>query len=249
MDRKRTLAIVMPVSRADYLDQIFESINNLDVRFWKTKLYISVDGDKALFDKVMSYETKMPKYVVKLFDEPAVTIEERRERIAEHHNWFSREIDTDYVFGMEDDSVVPSDAVMKMVPYFTRDLNTGIVYGVELGRWGVPYVGIWKVDNLENPTKIDSVMPYETTEVDSGGLYCFMTQGILYKSHWFRATEYCGPDIDFGIETKKRLWHVIVDWSINVEHLTSGGLVSLDNTEPRRVSIVKIGNRWATVKT
>ncbi len=249
MNRRRTLAIVLPVSRADYLNQVFESINNLELPFWQSKLYISVDGDEALYEKVKSYETKMTKYVVRLFDEPAVTIPERRERIAEHHNWFSKEIESDLVFGIEDDSIVPSNAVMKMAPYFDRDINTGVVYGVELGRWGVPYVGIWKADNLEEPTKIDSVMPHETTEVDSGGLYCFMAQGVLYKSHWFKAREYCGPDIDFGLQLKKNLWRVIVDWSIEVEHLTEGGhSISLSNTEPQRISLVKIGNRWSNVR-
>jgi hypothetical protein len=49
------------------------------------------------------------------------------------------------------------------------------IEGVELGRWGVPYVGAWRADDVYEPTKFESAMPQEgptagsVEEIDAGG--------------------------------------------------------------------------------
>jgi len=90
---------------------------------------------------------------------PTSTIPQRRERIANIHNQIRGLIsdDTDWIFSIEDDGILPENALSWLVNDVQNYPAVGLVTGVELGRWGVPYVGAWRVDDVMKARKITSM--------------------------------------------------------------------------------------------
>lgn len=249
--------IVLPISRSTYLKELVNSLNNLEAPE-QTKLIIIVDGPKELFDEVKSQKIKFTRIIhrfeARRLDER--DIYGRRQRIADLHNRFADNVRAEYVFGMEDDSIVPPDALMRLLKIaLEKQEDFGCAYGVELGRHSVPYVGIWSVDDVVNTTKMTSLMPSSgVQEVDAGGFYCFLTPAELYTMHYFQPytdedswLSGAGPDIEYGLYLRTFGFKNYVDWGLNVKHLTEFGIISVENTTPRCVSLLKVYGGWTNI--
>lgn len=100
-----------------------------------------------------------------------------------------------------------------------------MVTGVELGRWGLPYVGAWRVDNINDTNSISSA-PSRTAdgvveEIDASGLYCALIRSDMYQKHQFYYNNGLGPDVNLGLFLRRNGFKNYIDWSIHVTHLTS----------------------------
>lgn len=234
---------ILPVSRLDYLDRVLQSLIDQSYEE-RTALLVVVDGTNDLYIKVHNKLASIPLNNVlcvqsENFRGAAETIPQRRWHISAIHNQIKELIadDIEWVFSIEDDGILPVNALSWLVNDVQTQPNVGLVTGVELGRWGVPYVGAWKVDNIDNPQRITSmeskVGSSVVEEIDACGLYCALIRADLYKQHEFNSTNGLGPDINLALEIRQCGFQNYIDWFVPVTHLTekNGTTVEIPATE------------------
>lgn len=249
------VTIFIPISREEHLDRLFACLELLDCDADQTNLLTYVDGNTALYEKARNF-TEQSKFsdrscVHRRNERKPVTFSllERRRRIAAIKNESKALIGVcDYVFGIEDDTIVPTHALEQLLIDYAAHPHAGFVEGVELGRWGLPYVGAWRADDVYEPTRIESLMPgHDVEEIDAGGFYCYLTRRDLYMSHEYKpfGRNDLGPDVNYGLYLRQNGYKNYIDWSINCEHRQRGGSVihPLRN-EPRQVALIKHGSDW-----
>jgi hypothetical protein len=125
--------------------------------------------------------------------------------------------------------------------------HMGFIQGIEVGRWGVEYLGAWTVDDVYNPTYIKSTLLLDGIhEVDAGGFYCFMTQAEIYCNHEFKPFDNndLGPDVDFGITLRQNGYLNYTDYSIKCLHLSGEKEYHPDKSNIEVVNFTRNGNRW-----
>jgi len=66
---------------------------------------------------------------------------------------------SEYVFLIEDDGVLPADALSRLLADYQRRSHAGFIEGVELGRWGISHVGAWRGDDVYDLKRLESTMP------------------------------------------------------------------------------------------
>lgn len=251
------ITTILPVSRIQYLDRVLESL--LNQTYKPNNLFVIFDGHENQFlevrNKIVGLNFEHVICAVSTNLAPAHTIPDRRRHIANIHNQFKDLIDeTDWIFSIEDDGVLPSDALDRLVKASKTQDNVGMVTGVELGRWGVPYVGAWTVDNIEEVKYITSVenrvsvLPTTIDEVDACGLYCALIKADQYKEHTFFNNNGLGPDVNLGLFLRKRGLKNYIDWGIPVTHLTFMDNKEVEITPFDKTRVVKLkllsGSTW-----
>lgn len=224
--QKSKIVAVLPISRVTYLDRVLESLVNQTHK--PDSLVVVFDGHEGQYLEVRNRVVQLP------FDNilcvpsnnlaPAYTIPDRRRHIMNIHNQVRELIeDFDWVFSVEDDGVLPTDALEKLLKRARYYKNVGMVTGVELGRWGTPYVGAWVVNDVNDTTKISSLENKSSVggvqKIDGCGLYCALIRADLYKEHEFRIDNGLGPDVNLGLFLRQRGFNNYIDWSIHVVHL------------------------------
>jgi glycosyltransferase involved in cell wall biosynthesis len=226
------IVTILPVSRIEYLDRVLESLLNQSYKP-HTSLLVVVDGSNELFVRVHNKLANIPlDYVLcvrseNLGDAPASTIPQRRQRISTIHNQIKGLIsdDTDWIFSIEDDGILPANALSWLVNDAQTQRAVGMVTGVELGRWGVPYVGAWKFDNILDPKEVKSmeskVGSSDVDEIDACGLYCALIRADLYKQHEFGSGNGLGPDVNLALEIRQLGYKNYIDWFVPVTHITN----------------------------
>jgi glycosyltransferase involved in cell wall biosynthesis len=250
---------ILPVSRLEYLDLVLESLINQSYEE-RTALLVIVDGNNDLYVKVHNKLASIPLNNVlcvqsENFRGAAITIPQRRWHISAIHNQIKKLIgeDIEWIFSIEDDGILPANALSWLVNDVKTRPNVGLVTGVELGRWGVPCVGAWKVDNLDNPQKITSMASNVGSslveEIDACGLYCALIRADLYKLHEFNSTNGLGPDINLALEIRQCGFQNYIDWFVPVTHLTdkNGKTLQIPATENSMVvNLTPLGrsNSW-----
>ncbi len=258
------ITIIFLVSRPDFLQRVISSIEAIDYNSDKINLLCVVDGSDSLFIKTRNLinNTKFPeRLAVKMplkSSPPKLDINQRRKRIAAAHNYARSLIhhDNGYVLSIEDDTIFPSNALRELVKAALSNRAAAIVQGVELGRWGVPYVGAWRADDvyegLSTLTSLDSSAygDSDITRIDAGGLYFTLIKTSLYKDHNFHSDNGLGPDINLGLACRRLGYDNFIVWSAKCTHLTKRGesIVAIEPTEQSRgVTLTKTGhNKWST---
>lgn len=249
------ITAILPVSRTQYLDRVIESLLNQTVV--PRNLVVVFDGIDSEYlsvrNRIVQLEGINTVCVVSRNDSIAHSISERRMHIVNVHNQM-REIiaDCDWVFSIEDDGILPPDALEKLIKNTTKYDNVGMVTGVELGRWGIRYVGAWRVDNVFEPKNVKSLENKATEggveELDGSGLYCALIRADCYKSHEFFTNNGLGPDVNMGLYVRQQGFNNYIDWSIHVTHLTSknGQEVEIPATEKASsISLLLLsGSTW-----
>lgn len=221
--------IILTVSRDNYLTDVISALELLDCDPSYTNLLCIVDGDNKLYVKTRNMvqytkfnECRTIKYPdnkpVRRFDYIA-----RRKRITEIHNFAKKQIGmTDYVFLTEDDTIVPRNALTKLTKTMLNTPGCAYVEGIELGRWGIPYIGAWRFDDVYDPKSVTS-LPYKEDgieHIDAGGFYCSLIDAKLYKEHTFHTYQSLGPDISMGLKLRQDGYTNLVDYSIVCKHLS-----------------------------
>jgi GT2 family glycosyltransferase len=176
----------------------------------------------------------------------------RRQRIADMHNEMKKFINKcDYVFLVEDDTLLPKDALTKLLQGFEKYPDAGFISGVQVGRWGIRLCGIWKVDNAIDPEIIESELPQEgIQEIDAAGFYCCLVKKNNYIEHNFEPYQkILGPDFNFGLYLRKKGLKNYVDWSINTTHVTKKEILTVENTDIQKIVFFRDSGQWGqTVK-
>ena len=221
------ITTVLPVSRIQYLDRVLGSLQNQT--YLPHNIIIVYDGNETDYisvrNQVMQLEGFEHRLVILSRNlSSAHTIAERRWHIVNIHNQVRETLgDCDWVFSIEDDGILPPDAVEKLVN--NLQLDTGMITGVELGRWGIPYVGAWNVDDINEPKKISSLENKTAIggveKIDACGLYCALVRADMYKKHKFDTRNGLGPDVNLALFLRQQGLQNYIDWSIYVTHLTN----------------------------
>jgi hypothetical protein len=239
------ITVILPISRLDNLKRVLRPI----VSKYELNLLAIVDIDYNLREKIslVLSESDLIYKIVYLNNKkgPLHDISSRRLRICEIHNEAKKHIDSDFVFGVEDDTVIPEGTIDTLVENYGQFKNIGLIEGVEMGRWGVPYVGAWRFDNVENPSLISSILPKTgLEEIDGSGFYCFLVKAELYKNHDFGLYEnnLLGPDVEFSVSLRKQGLQNYINWDIDCIHI-SNKEISLRNTKPKIIEFRKT-DRW-----
>lgn len=243
------VTILLLVSREQFLEEVFGALTMLRCPE-NTALLCIVNGDNNLFVKTrnmveMSKFTERlciqvkPKSKVRQFD-----IGGRRKRISALHNVAREHINTEYVFGVEDDTIVPFYALEMLGQYMTDEV--GMVEGVEMGRWGVPYIGAWKADDINEPTELVSLpMDEGLVEIDAGGFYCFITRSKYYKAHDFKPFDGgLGPDVDYSMALRRQGLKNYALFDVECVHKQPDHEIKFGVTIPRQVKMFKKGEQW-----
>lgn len=240
------ITTILPVSRINYLDRVIESL--LNQTYKSQRLIVIFDGSNNDFitvrNRIVGLDFESVLCVKSNSDKPALTIPDRRKRIAHIHNQFRDLIgDADWVFAIEDDGILPHDALRSLVRHVSSHNDTGMVTGVELGRWGAPYVGAWLVDNVYDTTDVTSLRSKANDntatidEIDACGLYCALIRADRYKSHEFFAYNGLGPDINLGLYLRQQGFRNYIDWRVLLTHITTIDNIEYE-IEARDISIV-----------
>lgn len=172
-------------------------------------------------------------------------MDSRRTRIADLRTMSKYHVGgSNFVFSFEDDTTLPFNALPRLLKSYSEiDGRIGFVQGVEVGRWGHEYIGAWKVDDINNPTKFQS-MPYGegVEEIDAGGFYCYLTPTDNYKAINYTWVEPMGPDVDFGLQLAKMGCKNYIDWSVICGHMTKDKTLYPEN--PVVVKRELVNGRW-----
>lgn len=237
------ITIVLPVSRPDYLAQIFTYLELLDCNREETNLLCYVDGPLELFQKARNY-TVNSKFKERLcvYRRKGITsvssVHRRRQRIADIHNEIKELINkTDYIFLTEDDTLMPMDSLKKMYNLALTKKYFGFISGVEVGRWGFRHIGAWIVDDIYDIKQVTSIQAGQGIEaVDGAGLYCCFTTRENYMKNVFKPFDsILGPDVDFGINLRKQGFKNYIDHSIQCQHLAKKKTITVANSKIIRV--------------
>jgi hypothetical protein len=170
----------------------------------------------------------------------------RRNRIVEmKRNSINIIGNSEYVFGLEDDALVPTDAFSRLLGHIDNKSSVGIASGVQMGRWRTQMVGVWKIEPVIEPRIVRTVPFNGGDEADGVGWYCYVTRTNLYKRANYRYEAEClGPDVCYAWDLRKQGYKVAIDWSVICPHVTQYGIFipREDNTET--IEWVKEGDSW-----
>lgn len=266
-----TVTIFIPISREDHLAKLFASLEILECDPETTGLFTYVDGSNALYAKARNL-TEQSKFAKRLCvqrqdKKPPVQLDLylRRLRIAKIQNEAKKYLGgSDYIFGIEDDTIVPPLALTKLIRDYGIYPYAGFISGVELGRWGIPYVGAWRADDVYEPTRLETIKSIEgmtltvaqvmgktsLEEIDAGGFYCYLTRTSNFMEHEHASFDgnNLGPDVAYGLALRQQGLKNYIDWSIQCEHRTATGEgLTLANTKPRKVVLMKHDDHWRQV--
>jgi hypothetical protein len=258
-----TTTIILPISRNQHLLKVFASLELLECDRERTGLLVCVDGESELYLTVRNL-VEQSKFTKRLSVQGNIpgerrefSINTRRRRISAIHNEVRKLIKPcEYVFLIEDDGVLPPDALSRLLADYMAHPYAGFIEGVELGRWGIPHVGAWRADDVYDMKRLESAMPARpellndatraigripdqvVEEVDAGGLYATLTRYRHYVDHKFQPYEACafGPDLEWGIWLRQQGYRNYIDWSVAVEHCQADGT----SVHPRSTSITKM---------
>lgn len=248
------VTIVIPFSRDLCVERLFSALELMHTPLKCNLLTIVDGGDTKLYEKVRNL-TEQSRFEQRLCvfrkDKPIkkLSIPNRRLRIAKIHNEIKELVtQSDYILGIEDDTIIPQHTLKKLLRAYESKPHAGFIQGVEIGRWGVPYIGAWTVDDIYETTKFTSMQRGNgLQEIDAGGFYCFLTKYEHYVKHDFKPYENntLGPDIDFGIQLRQQGMKNYIDWSIKCEHYNrNGGIISFSNTDTVQIEYFKHRNKW-----
>jgi len=262
MNQKKFLKIctILPVSRINLLDSVITSLINQTHKI--DNLIVVYDGDQNGFVEVRNKISVLKLNAICAQSNNATkafSIPDRRKNIANIHNQIRNMInDADWVFSVEDDGMVPLNALERLLNVANTYDNVGMATGVELGRWGVPYVGAWVVDNVDDVKIITSVKnktliePYCVDEIDACGLYCALIRADQYKKHNFFAHNGLGADVNLGLYLRKLGFKNYIDWGIPITHITNKDDIDILISAYNDASIVELrkisDNVWESRK-
>lgn len=219
------ITIVLPISRDTYLQRLFPSLEFM-ICPSNTSILGIVDGDMKLYEQARNYITTSKfkeRLCIHRHGQPQTTITSRRRRIAEIHNEAKQYLKTaELLFLIEDDTLYHPSTLRRMFEVYKDYPHAGFVSGVQIGRWGLRYIGLWEVDNVYDPTKISSSqLKSGVSEIDGSGFYCMLTRKETYMKHTFEPYDnILGPDFNYGLWLRREGYRNYANFDVHCTHLT-----------------------------
>jgi hypothetical protein len=185
--------------------------------------------DRGNIDLEIAKQTILPhEYKLYVDKNPAKGIDDRRSRIASNHVKLKNivaESECDLVFQVEGDSVLPENALERLLGQYIKLGDDVIVSGVEIGRHGLYCIGAWLFDGEDYFKSAD----YRWTgirDVDAFGFYCLLTS----KKTWLKGSasyngEKWGPDVNWCLSINEKKY---VDMDLKIGHRTPTGIIEVD---------------------
>ncbi len=223
------ITIVLPLSRDWRVEPMREQLETLHTEGLDIDLLVIVDNHEIRLD--WHHLNPRIKYMDQNHPGEANSYA-RRQRIADIMN-LARTFtpsDSDYVFILEDDT--------ELKPHYLRNLfgsfitgtkndtqeTTGLISGIQAGRWASSMLGIWKTDNIENPTVWETLpLPNQKysplKKVDATGIYCTLVHAHLFRDTPFHCT-YQGPDVNFGLDIRRKGYQNYINQKLLCGHAT-----------------------------
>jgi hypothetical protein len=244
------VTIVLPISRPDFLKRIFAQLEFLACDANSTNLVTIVDGNQQLVD-MASALTEASKFKQKICRArgkgipSSGGIRQRRNRIAVIHNEIRaiiKNIPSDYVFSLEDDTLFPTNTLERLLAGYRKYPHAGFITGMQLGRWGFAAVGVWYADDVYDTDQLTSlrmdtvpndIFSSDVIRCDAAGLY-----GCLIKKEWYDKHEFAawmdgamGPDINMGLAFRREGLLNYVDTSLRFTHLAKPENIEFKNAQ------------------
>lgn len=245
--------IVLPISRIQYLDQIFACLEYLECNAEQTNLLGIVDGDINLYE-IARNKIELSKFNDRLCVQYKAKdklknydIMHRRRRISDIHNFAKQYIQkSEYIFCMEDDTTFRPHTLEKLRHDYSTLPFAGMIQGYALGRHGIPHFGSWNFDEIYEPRCIVSQNKgKDIQETDAGGLYCTLTKAETYMAHTFEPFhDGLGPDVNYGIELRRQGYKNYTDWTLPCIHHTKDGDIIPNQNISQQVQFIKTEHRW-----
>jgi len=174
---------------------------------------------------------------------------ERRKRIAVIKNQSKKlisELDSDLVLGLEDDTVFEDLNLKRFINKLKPD--TGIIEGVQCGRWNSKMIGAWKFDDIDDPTEVVTLLPGKGfEEIDAGGFYGYLISRENYLAIPYQYNgEPWGPDVNAGIWLRKQRLTNYIDWETKFGHNDHNVLIKPDS-DIIQYKFKKLNDTWVSV--
>lgn len=251
--------IILPISRSEYLDDVFRSLELLTCYTTSTNLLCIVDGDASLFVDARNRCTssKFANRLCVQYPQDGIKLREsnrpgRRRRITSIHNYAKQYINScQFVFLTEDDTILPRDALRNLLNDYETHPEAGLISGVQLGRHGITSVGAWEADDVHDTRMIRSLLPPTDDkdfleEIDASGFYAMLTRAEIFMAHEHKSFDIneLGPDVYYGLELRKQGYKNYIDWSVPTIHKCNWGDISLENTNLQQVTLTKSDRGW-----
>lgn len=247
--KKETVTIVSPFAgRWACIYQYFKSMQGLDTTGLNVHIVFydnSCDEDFGMllqaFLKNNKNKYKSCTYIVDK-NNPVASVGEVKDMIIGRiMNTFKKHIkSSEYVFVVEDDTVVPSDALKKLMTDIHMMPKAGCIQGVEVGRHNTSYIGVTRMaevytypplPNKPNPdTQYMGCLTVQSPEfkaagveeIGGGGFYCSLFKSAAYKKVDFeeRLKECSSVDVVVGPKLRRIGYKWYVDWSVRCTHHT-----------------------------
>jgi hypothetical protein len=210
-------------------------------------LCIAQVEDPHFIKEQISNQTIQPSEIILHIDEkPAIGIEARRRRIAENHISLKHIVEAyepDFVFQVEQDAVLPENALERMIGHYLRleDPNFGYISGIQVGRHGLYCLGAWQFENEERFRSADYRLK-GLQKVDATGFYCLFAPTAVWLSGictW--DNEKWGPDVNWGLSIRKNKY---VDMGLHIGHKTLDGIINVDQPSTCNAEFYIKDSKW-----
>lgn len=224
------ISIFVPFTRLWIVDEFLQKLSELELPREKCELVFFNDtNNRALQDTLRYYlEQVKDQYngcTVFCSQSEAPTETDamvRRERILQMKRKSVDLIaDSKFVFCLEDDTLPVNNNVFTDLYETAQKSSTGFVSAVERGRWGFGIIGGWRMDDVHEPTMVNTI-PFRESgieEIDGGGWYCYITPTHLYKSIKYRFGAECfGPDVCYVQDVRRAGYKAYINWNHPCEH-------------------------------
>lgn len=231
------ITTVVTISRANRISHVVSELSKAIREGFEHHLMIIIDNKTIsafeLNKRIASSE--FAQYITKLKvlntgkrPPSNLDVPTRRNRIAACHKEARRCISQEgLVFGFEDDTILPEDVISLIYHSYLQaesisDRAIGFIEGVQVARWGVPYIGAWKREDDHSFVSLLQKSEFEVLEqITGGGLYCFLTPADLYCSASFSWEEPVGPDVWYGVECISKGYTNYIDWNLPCGHYSN----------------------------
>lgn len=244
-------------SRDDYTARWLKDLQEFQHDPERTNVVIIVDGDYIqTFQRLNNFfkGSKYRRFTIKMNSEHnpnGAKVAVRRNRIAFIHNQSKQYIKqylSEYVLGLEDDTAFGGLSIEDLLQPYEREFDIGFVQGLQAGRWGIKYLGAWRTDSVQDPSKVYSITPdrYEGyTEIDGGGFYYYLTPTQLYCDHDYAwdGNEW-GADVRYGFEVRKKGYRCLTHLESVVGHRTHFDEVIYPDGTITEVRYYQEGGKW-----
>ncbi len=249
------VSVVVTLSRIQHVKLVLEQLHALELGPHVAELVLAIDNPKiktTQLDEQLRGAKKWRNITMLKTDSktpPKFDMHVRRNRIAALRNATKAVIGgSNFVFSFEDDTLIPANAMVRLLERWQILDHPGFIEGVEVGRWGHPYIGAWTVNDLQVPTEYISLgyRPDGFERIDIGGFYCYVTTTALYKSIDYKWNEPMGPDAYFTLELRKKGYLNYIDWSVTCGH-DAGNEILYPDENAVQIRQYSEGGKWKSV--